>query len=57
MVYFSGLEQRAVADEHQAGIEFLGRDALAQLRADAGRLTRGQRDDRGLYRSSRRSST
>jgi hypothetical protein len=57
MVDFPGFEQRAVPDEDQAGSEVLGRDALAQLRADAGGLTRGERDDRALYRSSRRSST
>jgi hypothetical protein len=52
-----GLEERAVADHHHPRAQVLCGDALAKLGTDAGRLTRGERDHRALYRSSRRSST
>jgi hypothetical protein len=51
------LEEAAIADGDHARREALSGEHAAQLRSDARGLARGQRDDRGAYRSSSRSST
>jgi hypothetical protein len=51
------LEQLPIAQGDQPRIESFAREQVAQLRADAGRLAGGERDDRAPYRSSSRSST
>ena len=62
MLELREIDERPVADRHDAGREALGGEHAAELRADARRLTGGEGDDRAPrddrpYRSSSLSST